>query len=100
VEDLSVATVKTMLGLNSNNLSQRKYRIVPTGVINNSNTAFTVADLVISGTEEVFKNGMLLNAGAGNDYTISYGATTTITFAEAPNNSGFSDVILVNYSIA
>ncbi|MFZ4770990.1 MAG: hypothetical protein ACOYLO_12485 [Ferruginibacter sp.] len=100
VEDLSVATVKTMLGLNSNNLSQRKYRIVPTGVINNSNTAFTIADLVISGTEEVFKNGMLLNAGAGNDYTITYGATTTITFAEAPNNSGFSDVILVNYSIA
>jgi hypothetical protein len=88
VEDLSVATVKTMLGLNSNNLSQRKYRIVPAGVINNSNTAFTIADLVISGTEEVFKNGMLLNAGAGNDYTISYGATTTITFAEAPNNSG------------
>ena len=100
VEDLSVATVKTMLGLNSNNLSQRKYRIVPAGVINNSNTAFTIADLVISGTEEVFKNGMLLNAGAGNDYTISYGATTTITFAEAPNNSGFTDVILVNYSIA
>ena len=100
VEDLSVATVKTMLGLNSNNLSQRKYRIVPTGVINNSNTAFTIADLVLSGTEEVFKNGMLLNAGAGNDYTISYGATTTITFAEAPNNSGFTDVILVNYSIA
>ena len=100
VEDLSVATVKTMLGLNSNNLSQRKYRIVPTGVINNSNAVFTIADLVISGTEEVFKNGMLLNAGAGNDYTISYGATTTITFAEAPNNSGFTDVILVNYSIA
>jgi hypothetical protein len=100
VEDLSVATVKTMLGLNSNNLSQRKYRIVPTGVINNSNTAFTITDLIISGTEEVFKNGMLLNAGAGNDYTISYGATTTITFAEAPNNTGFADVILVNYSIA
>jgi hypothetical protein len=100
VEDLSVATVKTMLGLNSNNLSQRKYRIVPTGVINNSNTAFTITDLVISGTEEVFKNGMLLNAGAGNDYTIAYGASTTITFAEAPNNSGFTDVILVNYSIA
>ena len=100
VEDLSVTDLKAMLGLNAVNLSQRKYRVVPTGTINNSNTTFTIADLVISGTEEVFKNGMLLNAGAGNDYTISYGATTTITFAEAPNNNGFADVLLVNYSIA
>lgn len=100
VEDLTVAQIKTLLGLNVNNQLTRRYRIVPTGVVNNSNVTFTIADLVVSGTEEIFKNGLLMNAGAGNDYTIVYGATTTITFLEAPNNTGYSDVILVNYSIA
>jgi hypothetical protein len=93
VEDLTVAQVKTMLGI-----STRVYRATPAGTVNGSNTAFTIAALVISGTEEVYKNGMLMNAGAGNDYTISYGATTTITFLTAPSNTPFTDVILVNYS--
>jgi hypothetical protein len=39
-----------------------------------------------------------MNAGAGNDYTISYGATTT-NFATAPSSAGFADVILVNYNV-
>ena len=93
-EDLSVATVKTMLGVNT-----RSYRAVPTGVVNGSNTVFTVAVLIVSGTEEIFKNGMLMNAGAGNDYTIAYAATTTITFATAPSSTPFTDVILINYSV-
>ncbi len=97
--DLTVAQVKTMLGLNASNLSQRTYRATPTGTVNGSNTAFTIAALVLSGTEEVFLNGILLNAGAGNDYTIAYGATTTITFLTAPSNTPFADVILVNYSV-
>ena len=96
--DLTVAQVKTMLGLTASNLSQRVYRATPTGTVNGSNTAFTIAALVLSGTEEVYKNGMLMNAGAGNDYTIVYGATTTITFLTAPSNTPFTDVILVNYS--
>jgi hypothetical protein len=55
--------------------------------------------LILSGTEEIYKNGILMNAGAGNDYTISYAATTTITFTTAPSNTPFADVILINYSV-
>ena len=99
VEVLSVATAKTMLGLTTSNLSTRTYRAVPTGTINGSNTVFTFAANILSGTEEVYKNGILMNAGAGNDYTISYGATTTITFLTAPSSTPFADVILVNYSV-
>ncbi len=77
----------------------RTYRATPAGTVNGSNAVFTIAANVLSGTEEVFKNGLLMNAGAGNDYTITYGATTTITFATAPSNTPFTDVILVNYSV-
>ncbi|MBK9356794.1 MAG: hypothetical protein IPN08_05265 [Bacteroidales bacterium] len=98
-EDLTVAQIRTLLGLNAANLSQRTFRVVPSGTVNGSNVTFTIAANVISGTEEVFKNGILMNAGAGNDYTITYGATTTITFATAPSAaSSYTDVILVNYS--
>ena len=98
-EVLSIATVKTLLGLNAQNQSTRYYRATPAGVINGSNAIFTIAALVLSGTEEVYRNGMLMNAGAGNDYTITYGATTTITFLTAPSNTPFVDTILVSYSV-
>jgi hypothetical protein len=98
-EVLSIATVKTLLGLNANNQSSRFYRATPSGLVNGSNTQFTIAANILPGTEEVFKNGLLMNAGAGNDYTITYGATTTITFLTAPLGTSFADVILVNYSV-
>lgn len=98
-EVLSIATVKTLLGLNTNNQSSRFYRATPSGLVNGSNTQFTIAANVVPGTEEVFKNGLLMNAGAGNDYTITYGASTTITFLTAPLGTSFADVILVNYSV-
>lgn len=97
--DLTVAQVKTMLSIGSQSAAVRTYRATPTGTVNGSNTVFTIAALVLSGTEEVFLNGLLMNAGAGNDYTISYGATTTITFLMAPSNTPFTDTILVNYSV-
>lgn len=77
----------------------RIFRASLTGTINGSNTTFTVSALILSGTEEVIKNGYILNAGAGNDYTITYGATTTITFATAPSATGFTDVLMINYSL-
>ncbi len=98
-EVLSVATVKTLLGLNTNNQSSRFYRATPAGLVNGSNTQFTIAANVLPGTEDVYKNGLLMNAGAGNDYTIAYGATTTITFLTAPSGTPFADIILVNYSV-
>jgi hypothetical protein len=102
VENLTVAQVKTMLGLDGAAYQKaRVFRAAPTGAVNGSNAAFTIASNMVSGSEEVFKNGILMNAGAGNDYTISYGATTTITFLTAPSAlGGYTDVIIVNYTPA
>lgn len=99
-EDLTVAQIKTLLSLNTNNQSSRTYRATPVGTINGSNTDFTIAQTVLSGTEEVFKNGLLMNAGVGNDYTVTYAANLmTITFAVAPQSTPYADVILVNHSV-
>lgn len=56
-------------------------RETPSGTVNGSTTAFTLANTPIAGTEMVFLNGVLQDAGAGNDYTIS---GTTITMLSAP----------------
>lgn len=67
-------------------------RETPSGTINGSNTSFTLANTPVSGTESVFLNGILQDAGAGNDYTIS---GTTITMLSAPLTG---DKIRVNYN--
>ena len=56
-------------------------RETPSGSINSSNTAFTLANTPIAGSEEVFLNGILQEPGAGNDYTIS---GSSITYLNAP----------------
>jgi hypothetical protein len=65
---------------------QRQANIViretPSGTINSSNVTFTLAATPVAGTEQVFLNGLLMEPGAGNDYTIS-GAT--ITMLSAPD---------------
>lgn len=58
-------------------------REVPSGTKNGSNTTFTLANTPTSGTEMLFRNGLLLIAGSGNSYTISGG---TITMAIAPQS--------------
>jgi len=68
-------------------------REAPGGTKNGSNTSFTLAYTPVSGTEMVFLNGVLMNAGAGNDYTI---ATNTITFLTGMIPIS-TDVILVTY---
>lgn len=52
----------------------------PSGTINGSNTAFTLANTPQSSSLELFLNGQLLEPGSGNDYTIS-GAAVTMLFA-------------------
>jgi hypothetical protein len=66
-------------------------RETPGGTINGSTTAFTLANTPTSGSEMVFKNGLLQIAG-GTDYSIS-GAT--LTFTTAPE-SGAN--LMVSYS--
>jgi hypothetical protein len=88
--------------------SRRTYRMIPTtGTINGSNQVFTfnppIVAQVISGTEEIFLNGLLMNAGGTNDYTVTYSGTTpftmTVTFLTAPSNTPFIDIILANFSV-
>lgn len=55
-------------------------QVVPSGTVNGSNTAFTIAQAPMeSANLLVFKNGLLQKQGT--DYTFS---GTTITFAVAP----------------
>ena len=56
-------------------------RETPSGTINGSNVTFTLANTPVSGTEQVFLNGILQEPGSGNDYTIS---SSTITYLTAP----------------
>ena len=64
--------------LTTNNFVDKE---IPTGAINGVNTAFTLSNAPISGSDHVHLNGLLMESGAGNDYTIS-GAV--ITFSVAP----------------
>lgn len=68
---------------NSNGLTNSNFvdKEIPSGSINGSNTAFTLANTPVSGSEHLYLNGVLQESGAGNDYTIS---GTTITMATAP----------------
>jgi len=67
-------------------------RETPSGLLNGSNIAYTLAHTPTSGKEMVFLNGVLQNAGGGNDYTIT-GAT--ITMLTAPLSD---DLLLVTYT--
>ncbi len=74
-------------------VEESKYirREVPSGAINGSNVTFTLANTPLAGKEDVFLNGLLQNAGGGNDYTIS---GDTITYNSAPQTG---DILLVSY---
>ena len=66
-------------------------REIPTGSINGINTNFFLANSPNLGTEQVFLNGALLNAGANSDYVVD---GDSLTFTLAPQAG---DTILVNY---
>lgn len=54
-------------------------RETPAGVMDGANMTFTLAFTPQAGTEMLFANGILLEPGATNDYTIA-GATITMVF--------------------
>lgn len=66
---------------------------VPTGTVNGSNAAFTLANSPVTGSLKVYKNGIRQQAGSGNDYTLS---GTTITF-QSGNIPQTGDVLLCDY---
>ena len=53
-------------------------RETPTGAVNGTNVTFTLANTPVVGTEHVYINGLLMEPGAGNDYTISGPTITTL----------------------
>ena len=67
----------------------------PSGSINGSNTAFTLASSPNpTGSLKLRKNGITLKSGAGNDFTLSGG---TITMAVAPESG---DVLTATYTVS
>lgn len=63
----------------------------PGGLVNGANTAFTLATAAQNVSAQLYYNGLLLEAGAGNDYTI---AGTAITMLWTPQTG---DKLRVNY---
>ena len=70
--------IPTTAGLSNTNFVDKE---IPSGAINGSNTAYTLANTPVAGSERVYLNGMLIESGAGNDYTIS---GVNITLLSAP----------------
>lgn len=87
----TLAEAKSILGIVAG--ATNAYKETPTGAINGSNAAFVLAHTPVAGSEHVYRNGILQNAG-GNDYTL---ATATITF-EAGSIPQTGDVVLVTYA--
>jgi hypothetical protein len=65
-------------GLSASNFVDKE---TPSGLVNGANTSYTLANTPVAGSEHVYLNGLLQEAGAGNDYTIS---ANTITMLTAP----------------
>ncbi len=91
MKDLTQDFVLTGNASNSPVATRNVVREAPNEAADDARVAFTVDYTPVAGTEMVFLNGILQNAGGGNDYTLS---TDTITFGTAPKTG---DVILVNY---
>ena len=85
------AAIRTYIAANSVLQSTFVDRETPGGLVNGSNTTYTIANTPLSGSEYVYLNGILQEPGAGNDYTI---ATATITYLTAPVSG---DKIRVSY---
>jgi hypothetical protein len=80
--DVSSVSATGSVTLASNVVKASNYvvRETPSGSVNGSNTAYVLAATPVTGTEQVFLNGLLMEPGAGNDYTIS-GANITMLSA-------------------
>lgn len=66
----------------------------PSGTINGSNTIFGFANTVQSDTQRVYKNGLRMQTGASNDYTMT--GLTGFVFV-ASQTPAVGDILLVDY---
>jgi hypothetical protein len=84
----SSALVAAVLGTDYLGPSSRIQNEVPSGTIGSGNTGFTLANtpnVNITNPLELYLDGVLLQPGAGNDYTLS-GASITMLFAPNSGN--------------
>jgi phage-related tail fiber protein len=77
--------------LNQSNLSINE---IPNPLPNGVATTFTCLSNAVIDTEQVYLNGVLMDEGIGNDYTITSQNPLTINFTFAPNST---DKIRITY---
>jgi hypothetical protein len=77
--------------MNSSNFVVRE---TPSPAPNGVATTFTCTGNAIAGSERVYLNGVLMEPGAGNDYTVGNLSPLTITFLFVPTPT---DKIRINY---
>ena len=65
-------------------LTDFKVQQTVTGTLNGSNTSFTLPDSPRDGTLTLILNGLIMQEGNGNDFTLS---GTTVTMAVAPEDN-------------
>jgi hypothetical protein len=65
----------------------------PSGTVNGTNTTFVLSHSPVVGTVAAYVDGVRMNAGTGNDYTIS-GTTLTFLTGAIPQTG---DTILADY---
>lgn len=91
VGSTGVVAVNNTSGSGYTKYTNNVFGEVPAGLVNSANTAYTLANTPWAGSVRLYLNGMLMKAGAGNDYTIS---TNAITMLFAPTTG---DVLIANY---
>ena len=82
VRDVDMNEIKSVVNTNAGLMAEKSkfiYNEVPTGTVNGSNTAFTLANTPASGTLQLYADGMRMKGG-GVDYTLS-GANITMVIA-------------------
>ena len=82
--------LKDALDALSNRVNDRTYSEELT-VTHNSSTVSSLSNTPVAGTERVYLNGLRMNPGSANDYTIS-GTDITFTY-----NLRTFDVVIVDY---
>lgn len=90
----SAAGIKLVLPVDVVTNSKIVTREPANGTIDGINVTFTLAYLIVAGSECVYLNGILMDEGTGNDYTIS---GQVITFEYPPE---VDDKLRVNYIAA
>ena len=90
VRDSDMNEIKSVVNTNAGLMAEKAkfiYNEIPTGTVNGSNTAFTLANTPASGTLQLYADGMRMKGG-GVDYTLS-GAN--ITMGVAPSTAIVAD---------